>query len=99
MSDGNDFTMAMFNKGSFEGALEAKESWKAYAKKLEKKCIELRASDDAESSLVTEILDEIANEKPRVLSDLKNKPARDAFREKAKRLSEVKLVGTNPLSL
>lgn len=98
MSDGNDFAMAMFNKGRFEGALEEKESWKAYAKKLEKKCVELRIRDDAESSLVGGILDEIADEKPRVLSDPKNKPARDAFREKARRLSEVKLIDKDPLS-
>lgn len=98
MSDGNDFTMAMFNKGRAEGAAEAAASWRDYAKKLEKKCVELRTRDDAEASLVTEILHEIADEKPRVLSDLKNKPARDAFREKARRLSEVKLIGGNPLS-
>lgn len=98
MSGGNDFTMAMFNKGRAEGAAEVAASWKDYAKKLEQKCIELRVRDDAESSLVGGILDEIANEKPRLLSDPKNKPARDAFREKVRRLSEARLIDKNPLS-
>ncbi|MCM2309053.1 MAG: hypothetical protein NDI91_16470 [Sulfuritalea sp.] len=98
MSGGNDFTMAMFNKGRAEAAAESAASWKNYARELEQKCVELRAKTDAELCVVGEMLDEIANDKPRVISDPKNKPARDALRQKVRRLSEVRLIDKDPLS-
>lgn len=93
-----DFTMAMFNLGRLEKAQANVNDWREYAKKLESKCIDLRAGSDAQVAMSNEMIDELSGEKPRVLSDPKNKPLRDAFRAKQERISKAQLIGKNPLT-
>lgn len=75
---------------------QAANSWHAYAKKLEAKCVELRSGYDAMTDLAQELVAEANNEKPKRLSI--NKQLRAEFRAKAKRLSEAKLIGCDPLT-
>lgn len=77
----------MFGRDPASRAQEEAAKWREYAKKLEEKCLNATANWHAEAKLVNEILDEVNSGKPRVLSDRKNKTARDALRAKTVRLS------------
>lgn len=89
-----DFTMAMFNLGRLERSQANANDWKEYAQqleaystKLEKKCLELRMKVDSRIDMHNEIMDELCDKKPRVLSDPKNKSLRDAYRVKRECIS------------
>lgn len=86
MSD--ELTIAMYNRGRFEGAAASAQSWKGYAEKTEAKFIKAAAGLAAERALVGEIMDELEGKKPLRLSDPANRQMRIRFREEAKQSSE-----------
>jgi len=80
-------------------ANEAIKSWKDYAQKLEKKCIELAADFDAVKAIMDEIIDEAEGLKPRSLSIRANRKLRIQYANKIRRKSEAEMIGINPLNI
>lgn len=79
-----DLTLAMYNRGRYEGAAESARSWKEYAQRLEQELMAAATKLDAEINLSNEVFEELIGEKVKPpemrLSDPANRQIRFQFR-------------------
>lgn len=83
---------AQINKREAEGFRDEALRWKEIAEQLRKKGIDLAAAVTAERALRNEIISELAGNKAKRLSDVKNREARNQFYFDQKRLSQRKFI-------
>lgn len=87
-----DLTIAMYNRGRYEGAVQSAQSWRRHAEEIEAKLVRAAAELDVTIKLSNAIIAELKEEsvKPRRLSDPENRQLRVRFKDELRPAAQAK---------